>query len=234
MQYDIAMADIYNRIEQFTKRGSGWVIGKIAFVDIYISKYSPIRGRTHCQLPPELASRKAIINVKNRDDKCFMWSVLAALHPVEEHAERISKYKMYQDQLDFTGLEFPMALSNIPTFERMNELAINVLGYGDNGLFPLYSSKIRDKRVVNLLLLTPEENTGHYCLIKNLDKLLFSSTGYEHKKFICNCCLCPFNNQERLDRHQEFCTVDKQRVEMPKDAILKFRNVHRQVRYFRM
>ena len=95
-QYTLSMAEIHTKIQDFTRRGSGWVIGKIEFVDLYISKYNPIRGRTHCPLPRELASRKAIINVKNKDDKCFMWSILAALHPMQDHAERVSKYKEFK------------------------------------------------------------------------------------------------------------------------------------------
>ena len=43
------------------------------------------------ELPKTLASKKAIINVKNeKDDKCYMWSILAGLFPVEKDAQRIT------------------------------------------------------------------------------------------------------------------------------------------------
>ena len=229
-QYSGAMADIHRKIQNFTHLGSGWVVERVEHVDLYVSKYRPIRGNTFSKLPKDLASRKAIVNVQNKDNRCFMWSVLAALHPVEHNRDRVSKYKEHMDKLDFTGIDFPMALSDIPKFEQLNKLGINVLGYGDKGLFPLYSTKTRDTRVVNLLLLTPETGRAHYCLITDINSLLFTSTRHHGRKFICNYCLCPFNTKDRLGRHLEFCTVDKQRVEMPDDPILKFKNVHKQVR----
>ena len=231
-EYSVAMANIHRQIQEFTRRGSGWVVERIEHVDLYISKYRPIRGNTYTKLPKDLASRKAIINIQNKDDRCFMWSVLAAIHPAAKDPQRVSKYTDYSDELDFTGIPFPMALSDIPRFEELNKIGINVLGYGENGLFPLYSTKTRTTRVVNLLLLTPDDGPAHYCLITDINRLLFTATKYEHRKHVCNYCLCPFNSEKRLGKHQEFCTVDKQRVEMPKDLTLKFKNVHKQVKYF--
>jgi hypothetical protein len=228
-QYDEAMAQIRKQIDVFTHNGSGWVVEKVLNMDLYISKYQPIRGNTYCKLPKALKNTKAIVNIKNHDEKCFMWSILAALHPQSVHPERTSHYRDLEGTLDFSGIPFPVSLDDIPKFEEQNQLAINVLGYG-SGLFPLYSSSKRNVPVINLLLLTPDGEPAHYCLIKNLNRLLFRQTKYEHKKYICNHCLCPYNTQARLDKHLQFCQSETQRVEMPEEDVLQFKNIHKQLR----
>jgi len=55
--------------------------------------------------------------VKNTDSKCFVWSVLAALHPGAHDPNRLSSYKPYENSLNLTGLTFPMAVKDVPKFE---------------------------------------------------------------------------------------------------------------------
>ena len=54
-------------------------------------------------------TKKAILNMQNEDEKCFLWSVLAALHPVnrKDHPHRVQHYKCYEHQLNVSGIEFP-------------------------------------------------------------------------------------------------------------------------------
>ena len=59
---------------------SGWVLNEIISMRVNINKYNPLRASSYIQLPEVLANKKAIINVRNeKDNKCFLWSVLAAL-----------------------------------------------------------------------------------------------------------------------------------------------------------
>ncbi len=88
------------------------------------------------EIPSKVRNTKAVINIKNSDDKCFMWSVLAALHPQEKDPQRVSKYAAYQNELNFNGIEFPVALKDVPKFERQNEISVNVYGY-ENEVYPL-------------------------------------------------------------------------------------------------
>ena len=45
---------------------------------------------------PPRNSKKAVINVKNEDEYCFMWAVLAVLHPVSIHLKHVNHYERYQ------------------------------------------------------------------------------------------------------------------------------------------
>jgi hypothetical protein len=50
-------------------------------MDCNIYRTKPIKGSgnylTYCLLP----KTQSIINVQNNDNKCFLWSILSALHP---------------------------------------------------------------------------------------------------------------------------------------------------------
>jgi len=59
--------------------GSGWQFNRVLYFDIHIDKYSPLKGSSYISLPEKLASKKAIVNVKNNDNECFKWSVTAAI-----------------------------------------------------------------------------------------------------------------------------------------------------------
>jgi len=64
-------------------------------LDIHTARYKPLRGDTYVKLPKYLASKKALINMKFRnenktDNQCFKWCVARVLNPVTDHPERIT------------------------------------------------------------------------------------------------------------------------------------------------
>ena len=68
---------------------------------------------------------------KTKIIKCFLWSVLAHLHPPQWNPERVKHYKKYENTLNVKDLKFPMSLSDIPKFEKMNNISVNVYGLTD-------------------------------------------------------------------------------------------------------
>ena len=53
--------------------GSGWRLHSIIKFELHTVRYNPLRGETWVPLPKELANKKAIINPKNEDNKCFFF-----------------------------------------------------------------------------------------------------------------------------------------------------------------
>ena len=88
---------------------------------VNIAKYQPLKGSSYIQLKDDLKRKQAIINVKNQDNECLKQTLLSALHQVEDgsHPDRASKYKPYENELNFTGVHFPTPLSQIPKVERL-------------------------------------------------------------------------------------------------------------------
>ena len=110
---------------------------------------------------------KAVINIKNEYQKCFVWSVLAQLYPCHNS---VTNYMKHEQDLNFKGAQFPTPLHDIPIFETNNNISVNVSGY-DGQVFPLCITKQSCEQRVNLLLLAAEDKQ-HYSLIKNFDRLM--------------------------------------------------------------
>jgi len=49
--------------------------------------------------------KKCIVNVKNNDQKCFIWSVLAALYPQKINPDRVSNYQPLERTLNVQDSE---------------------------------------------------------------------------------------------------------------------------------
>ena len=58
----------------------------------------------------------AVVNVQNKDNQCFKWAVLSALHPLAKHANRGLNYKKLENELDFTGNDIPVKSSSFSNF----------------------------------------------------------------------------------------------------------------------
>ena len=53
--------------------------------------------------------KKGLINIKNKDEKCFLWCHVRHINPSNEHPERILKTnKKIAEKLDYNEIEFPV------------------------------------------------------------------------------------------------------------------------------
>ena len=227
-------AILFDRFAEWLRQGSGWQFDENIQLIVNIGKYKPLKGNSYFKLPDYLQKKKAIVNVKNDDEYCFVWSVLAALHPMKVHPERVSHYTRYFHTLDLSGLSFPLEINQIQKFEKQNNINVNVYEYEyGKEVYPLHISKLGQitKRCVNLLLLTNEHNAKHYCVIKSLSRLLRKQGNYSNKRFYCPLCLHAFTKQSLLDKHGTLCKKHSpQKVVLPTidKSELKFKNFHKQ------
>ena len=88
----------------YVSEKSNFKLDSIEEIDLNVAKYTPLKGSSWVPTPEVLARKKAIINVKNSDKKCFLWAILAALFPADKHTERVSKYKEHEDEIKVTGV----------------------------------------------------------------------------------------------------------------------------------
>ena len=218
-------------IEKMTKlqqaTGSPWRLHSIIKLELHTASYNPLRGETWVPLPKELADKKAIINPKNKDNKCFLWCVPRALNPKNNHQEKIDKeLKKEENTLNMDGIEYPVRLEDIDKFEKQNpSISITVFGYEEKSVYPLRNSNNTNREHNIILILIKEEGVNHYCLVKNPSRLLSSQVSKrDGKKYFCKRCLNPFNSQKALDKHQEYCGKHEAvKINMPKEGtMLKF------------
>ena len=69
--YDRMVERIIEKMATFQSMGSGWRLYNIIQLELHTVIYNPLRGETWIPLPKEFANKKAIIYVKDKDNKCF-------------------------------------------------------------------------------------------------------------------------------------------------------------------
>ena len=81
---------IIEDLEVYKKNGSGWYFKEVINLEIHTAEFNPMNGSSYIPLPDWISHKKAIVNIQNKDQKCFLWCILRYLHPVDEKNNRIS------------------------------------------------------------------------------------------------------------------------------------------------
>jgi hypothetical protein len=124
-------------------------------------------------------------------------------------------YIQYADELDFTGIDFPVQMKDISRFESQNDITINVFGYDRGNIYPIHLTKERFMRHVDLLVISNGQRS-HYCWIKNFNRLLAYQNSDRNQYFYCCYCLHGFTKAKLLEKHKPYCQIHgAQRMEMP-------------------
>ena len=134
-----------------------------------------MKGSSYIKLPTELRnSAKGLINPKNEDNQCFRWCHIRHLNPQAKYPQRIKKVdKQYIENLDYSGIEFPVTTKQYNKIEKQNEININVFRYEDKQPYPIYVSKEKYEDHMDLLLITENKNkhiSTSSCTIKQSTK----------------------------------------------------------------
>ena len=77
--------------ELILRNGRNFVFESFGLLSYHIHETSLKRGNSWIKSPEWIANKKAIINQKNKDDRCFEYSIVIALHhnEIKNHPERI-------------------------------------------------------------------------------------------------------------------------------------------------
>ena len=195
------------QIQQQEMKDSGWRSDEINSMTVYFYETNEMDGSNYIKTP---LRSNAILNIENNDKYCFLWFILALLHPCNNnHPNRVSNYKKYFNELNIQGFDFSRGFkcSNVHKFIELKNLSVNIFElnlYQDQNqwkhkLIPIEISKNDSDRVIDLAIYK-----NHYVFIKKLDVFL----GDHNKKFICRRCLNSYTSENMLIRHEEKCGDD--------------------------
>ena len=182
-------------------------------------------------MPIELRGpRKGLINIRNNDQKCFLWCHVRHINPSKEHPGKIKGVdRRLASNLNYDRTEFPVKENDFKKIEIQNNISINAFGYKNKLVFPIYISNKKFKDSMDLLLLI-EDNKLHYVYIKDFNRFMFHKTKNKNKKWFCKSCLQCFSNEKVLIKHKEDCLningVQSVKVE---EGIIKFENYFKQL-----
>ena len=184
-----------HQIDEFEPGESGYIFDSIKKLTVKMFKYHDIRASSYCKLPKAFCNSKSIVDIQNNDNYCFLWSFLAHKYKVDNHRERVSHYENHFRELNQGDIQFPMKIKDIPTFERLNNLNINVfeISANDKTLSPKYVNKNYYDEQIDLLL-----HDNYYCLINNLHNFCRNKEHYTH---LCRRCLNKYGDLTKLEEH---------------------------------
>ena len=202
--YSNYIENLVTKCSEFELSESGWTIDSISHLELNINKYNPLRAGTYVTLPAKIRNTKSCVNIQNKDDYCFLWSVIAHMYPASRNINRVSSYPHFRNILNTKGMSFPPTLDDLKIFEKNNpNISINVYGLERNNdvLGPLYKTPKRKMTHVNLLLIE-QNDKSHFCLIKNMEKLLHRQlTKHTSKIHLCEECFIYFDTEQKLYSH---------------------------------
>ena len=72
----------------------------------------------------------AILDIEIEDEFCFLWSILASLHPCNNnHPNRVSYFRQNYDELNIDGFHFTNGLkcSDVHKIENIKNLSVNIV-----------------------------------------------------------------------------------------------------------
>jgi hypothetical protein len=235
------------------KDGSDWIFKKFLRFTIASNKYPSVLGKSYIKLPEVIANKKACVNIKNNDNLCFDYCLIA--HKKYDSIKAKDKnmpyhYKKHWDSIKRpAGILYPVTTDDIPQYEELNDIQINVfelIDYNDEVedvrtcIQEVYKSNQHRKEVVNMLLVRDGINS-HYILVKNLSRLFASKTYNKSLHFCPHCLTKSFLSSELLDNHistcANYCESDKVNCDVTYKCpdgecnILKFRNHQNEFRH---
>ena len=104
----------YQKEEIILRNGSNFVFESVDLLFYQIHKISLKKGKSYVKFSEWLINKRATINPKNKDHKCFQYSITVALdhQKIESYPERISNFVPFIDQYDWEGKEFSAGIKD--------------------------------------------------------------------------------------------------------------------------
>ena len=196
----------YQKGLEESMRGSDFIFDYVEPLNYIFHKIYLKRGGSYIETPEWIQNKKATINPKNDDEKCFQYAITIALNydKMKKNHQRVSKIKKYTSQYDWSEINFPSLADDWKKFELNNRsIALNILyvPYGEKTIRHAYKSKYNLKREnqVILLIITDCEK-WLYLPVKSLSAL-FRGITLSHKGD--SYCFNAYRTKEVLKKKHE-------------------------------
>ena len=168
---------------------------------------NPISVKCACsyaRLPTLLLKRGGIVNIYNKDERCFGYSLVAAMMKGQRKNDAWDS-KHYQElgAYGLDKLQYPVKIADLPQIEKKLQVGFNVISFYDEAgraKFPIYISEDHYTQRIDLLFWN-----GHFAWIKDISRVMTDLTTHRCKKWICSKCLDYFYLKSRMIRHSKKC-----------------------------
>ena len=151
-----AIRDIIQKLNIYQLNGSGWYFKEVLYLEIHTYQFNPIKGSSYIPLPDWIMRKKAIVSIRNKDNKCFLWSILRYLHPKPKYDSTLHDLRPYEKELKIPkGFNFPVKVRDITKFENANPHipGINVFSVDDKKvIYPLRMASCDPYKTIDISL----------------------------------------------------------------------------------
>jgi len=200
------------RNETFQKQ-SDLFVDAIHCGRIHISNISPFgAGLGYSPLPGYLKEKKAIVNVQNKDERCFGYAILAWWKgkAVEGRLDHLSRAQLYKEadfhELALDGIKYPVEPAEVSALETQLGISINVYSYSDDEgrkIYPYYITHLAEAERGHVSLLY---FNNHWAWIRNFSRFAARTRNQGNRKlFWCERCLTCFYLEDKLRLHKQNC-----------------------------
>ena len=168
---------------------------------------------------------KGLINIRNDDNKCFLWCHVRHLNGDGKNLWRITKKdKEIAENLNYSGVGFPVSKKDYRKISVMNKININVFCYENKVVYPVYLPNQSFNDTLYLLLISND-----YVYIRNFSRLMFNKSKCKNKKWFCKSCLQCFSGEKVISEHGEDCLLISggKNVKLEK-GFIEFKNFNKQ------
>ena len=172
-------------------RGNEFAYDSVNALYYNLNKRSLSKHGSYINSPKRLKNKKAIINPKNNDYKCFQYALNVALNyeQIKNDPHRISKMKPFINQYNWKEIDFPAHSKDWKKFESNNKsIALNILYVPHNTekIRHGYKSKynLNNENQLILLMITDGEKC-YYLAVESLSALFRGITSYRKEEFYC-------------------------------------------------
>ena len=213
----------YQNEKKILRKGSDFVFESVDSLSYHIHKINLKSGNSYIKSPKWILNKRAQINSKNNDNKCFQYSITAALshQNIENHPERISNSNPFIDKYNWKDIDFSAGIKAWKKFKQNNkEIALNIIEHNAKTISFAYKSKYNCKcknQVVLLMITKGKQSDGtdklHYIVLKcvrsdnefdhpirSLSRLLREITSNNNGDFYCLGCLHSFQTDNALKK----------------------------------
>jgi hypothetical protein len=208
------MNEILRDIYEFETSGSNWTFTEpLSFEIRFIKFYDPLtKSGKYIPTPEWLKERKAIINIKNKDNNCFYKCIYRFFNMDKKnrHNNRDIDISIVNQWFETSNINITMfndgiTIDALNTFEEINKIGINVFSIGKHGhheTTTLYLSIYINQEhspMINLDVLEDGQD-AHFVIITKLNCVL--SEKYDSDtRVVCYRCLTSFSRLDALANH---------------------------------
>ena len=119
---DDVMIKLGAHIDNYTSKGSNWVVAAIEEIALRLVKYKVLKGGADkFELPNELLNKKCVLNIESKENECAKWAIIASLHheEVDQHNKnRRANYEQFVNQYDFSTMKYPATVEDLTAISK--------------------------------------------------------------------------------------------------------------------